>query len=194
MNVTPAEPVAKTFWVGADTYTGTTWVPSGTGSTRKSRVFGQYLENAFRLAPGGLVFIQKIVDEFRATAAYGQAPGRPLPNMRRTWNRFSVNARVPARMAPEAALKHLYSDTYTVSNNARMRGRDAGMSGFHEQAGAVEVQPDAFLPGEGGDAPHFVIAEHGVVHAPYRRLNANDADIRLYPAGAAAPHRVLHLR
>ena len=187
--------VAKAFWVGAGHVYGHDVGAVRNGLDAKSRVFGQYLENAFRLAPGGLVFIQEIVDEFQGHCGVrpgtGQATAEHAAHMEQVLGerpRASQNG--PGSSIEALVQRHVHG----IEQRGVLRRRDAGVSGFHEQAGAVEVQPDAFLPGEGGDAPHFVIAEHGVVHAPYRRLNANDADIRLYPAGAAAPHRVLHLR
>ena len=155
------------------------WVPSGDRLDTKSRVAGQLLEQAFRLAPGRLVLRQEVVDERQRHRSIRPGTGQAAAEHAAHVEQILRERPRPCQDGPGGGIEaFVQRHVHGIEQRGVLGGRDAGVGGGHEQAGAVEVQPDALLAGEGGDAPHVVVAEHGVVHAPHRRLDANDADVR----------------
>ena len=77
VNVLPAEPFPKAPRVGPGYVHGHNVGAARNRRDAKSRVTGQRLEDAFRLAPGGLVFIQKIVHEFQSYSGVRPGAGQP---------------------------------------------------------------------------------------------------------------------
>ena len=160
----------------------------------KRRVARQRPEEVSRLAPGERVLLQKIIHEVQphrgVRPGTGQSTAEHAADMKKVFREGPGAGEDRTGGRIEALVQGHVDGIVQLRVTSR---RSTGMGGFHEQAGAVKVQPDPLLTGIRCYALHFFVTENGIVHAPYRRLDTDDADVRLDAPGTAAPHCVLHL-